>query len=156
MKKHAPFSKKKPFFKKCPMFKITLHFQKKPHLPKKAPFSKKCAFSKKCTTYKKCTIFQKMQHLSKMPHFQKYALFSLGLTLSRPDVPAWAPEGLEGRSQEAQRACSKKSGPGGPLDFYSMIIWNGQKVNSSNSALKPLSRLPNVPKVTYVWDILIF
>ena len=37
-----------------------------------------------------------------------------------------------------------------------MIIWNCQKVNSSNSALKPLQRLPNVPKVSYVWDILIF
>ena len=36
-----------------------------------------------------------------------------------------------------------------------MIIWNCQKVNSSNSALKPLLRLPNVPKVAYVWDILI-
>ena len=40
--------------------------------------------------------------------------------------------------------------------FYSMIIWNCQKVNQSNSVLKPLSRLPNVPKVAYVWDILIF
>ena len=39
---------------------------------------------------------------------------------------------------------------------YSMIIWNCQKVNHSNSALKPLPRLPNVPKVVYVWDILIF
>ena len=38
---------------------------------------------------------------------------------------------------------------------YSMIIWNFQKVNSSNSALKPLLRLLNVPKVAYVWDILI-
>ena len=38
----------------------------------------------------------------------------------------------------------------------SMIIWNCQKVNQSNSALKPLPRLPNVPKVAYVWDILIF
>ena len=37
-----------------------------------------------------------------------------------------------------------------------MIIWNCQKVNSSNSALKPLPRLHNVPKVVYVWDILIF
>ena len=37
-----------------------------------------------------------------------------------------------------------------------MIIWNCQKVNSSNSALKPVPRLPNVPKVAYVWDILIF
>ena len=37
-----------------------------------------------------------------------------------------------------------------------MIIWNCQTVNSSNSALKPLQRLPNVPKVSYVWDILIF
>ena len=40
--------------------------------------------------------------------------------------------------------------------YYSMIIWNCQKVNSSNSALKPLQRLPNVPKVLYVWEILIF
>ena len=39
---------------------------------------------------------------------------------------------------------------------YSMIIWNCQKVNQSNSVLKPLPRLPNVPKVAYVWDILIF
>ena len=39
---------------------------------------------------------------------------------------------------------------------YSMIIWNCQKVNHSNSALKPLPRLHNVPKVAYVWDILIF
>ena len=30
------------------------------------------------------------------------------------------------------------------------------KINYSNSALKPLPRLPNVPKVAYVWDILIF
>ena len=37
-----------------------------------------------------------------------------------------------------------------------MIIWNCQKVNSSDPALKPLPRLPNVPKVAYVWDILIF
>ena len=40
--------------------------------------------------------------------------------------------------------------------LYSMIIWNCQKVNQSNSVLKPLPRLPNVPKVAYVWDILIF
>ena len=33
---------------------------------------------------------------------------------------------------------------------YSMIIWNGQKVNQSNSVLKPLPRLPNVPKVAYL------
>ena len=39
---------------------------------------------------------------------------------------------------------------------YSMIICNCQKVNQSNSVLKPLPRLPNVPKVAYVWDILIF
>ena len=38
----------------------------------------------------------------------------------------------------------------------SMITWNCQKVNHSNSALKPLPRLHNVPKVAYVWDILIF
>ena len=42
------------------------------------------------------------------------------------------------------------------LEFYSMIIWNCQKVNQSNSALKPLSRLHNVPKGAFVWDILIF
>ena len=35
-------------------------------------------------------------------------------------------------------------------------LWNCQKVNSSYSALKPLPRLPNVPKVAYLWDILIF
>ena len=29
-----------------------------------------------------------------------------GLTLSGPNVPAWAPEGREGRSQEARRASS--------------------------------------------------
>ena len=28
---------------------------------------------------------------------------------------------------------------------YSMIIWNCQKVSYFNSALKPLSRLPNIP-----------
>ena len=39
---------------------------------------------------------------------------------------------------------------------YSMIIWNCKKENHSNSALEPLLRLPNVPKVAYVWDILIF
>ena len=39
---------------------------------------------------------------------------------------------------------------------YSMIIWNCQKVNQSNSALKPFPRLHNVPKVAFVWDILIF
>ena len=39
---------------------------------------------------------------------------------------------------------------------YSMITWNCQKVNHSKSALKPLPRLHNVPKVAYVWDILIF
>ena len=37
-----------------------------------------------------------------------------------------------------------------------MITWNCQKVNHSKSALKPLPRLHNVPKVAYVWDILIF
>ena len=42
------------------------------------------------------------------------------------------------------------------IHYYSMIIWNCQKVNQSNSALKPLSRLHNVPKVAFVWDILIF
>jgi len=42
------------------------------------------------------------------------------------------------------------------FQVYSMIIWNCQNVNYSNSALKPLPRLPNVPKVAYVWDILIF
>ena len=31
-----------------------------------------------------------------------------------------------------------------------------QKVNYSNSALKPLPNLPNVPKAAYVWDNLIF
>ena len=36
-----------------------------------------------------------------------------GLTLSGPDILAWAPEGREGRSQEARRASSKKLGPGG-------------------------------------------
>ena len=30
--------------------------------------------------------------------------------------------------------------------FYSMIVWNCQKVNSYNSALKPLPRLPNSSK----------
>ena len=40
--------------------------------------------------------------------------------------------------------------------LYSMITWNCQKVNHSKSALKPLPRLHNVPKVAYVWDILIF
>ena len=39
---------------------------------------------------------------------------------------------------------------------YSMIIWNCQKVIYSNSAPKPFPGLPNVPKVAYVWDILIF
>ena len=29
-----------------------------------------------------------------------------GLTLNGADVPAWAPEGREGRSQEARRASS--------------------------------------------------
>ena len=37
-----------------------------------------------------------------------------------------------------------------------MIIWNCQKVNYSNSALKPILRLPNMPKVVYIWDIWIF
>ena len=40
--------------------------------------------------------------------------------------------------------------------MYSMIMWNCQKVNSSYSALKPLPRLPNVPKVAYIWDISIY
>ena len=40
--------------------------------------------------------------------------------------------------------------------WYSMIIWNCQKVNSSYSALKPLPWLPKVPKVAYLWDILVF
>ena len=31
--------------------------------------------------------------------------------------------------------------------IHDMIIWNCQKVNSSNSALKPLPRNPDVPKV---------
>ena len=44
------------------------------------------------------SIFTKIAHL-------KNALFSLGLTLSGPDVPAWAPEGREGQSQ---------AGPKGP------------------------------------------
>ena len=39
-----------------------------------------------------------------------------GLTLIGPDVPAWAPEGREGRSQEARRAFSSKSGPRGAPD----------------------------------------
>ena len=39
---------------------------------------------------------------------------------------------------------------------YSMITWNCQKVNHSNSALKPLPRLHNVPKVAFLWDIFIF
>ena len=37
-----------------------------------------------------------------------------------------------------------------------MIIWNSQKVNSFNSALKPLPKLPEVSKAAYVWDILIY
>ena len=36
-----------------------------------------------------------------------------GLTLSGLDVPAWASEGREGRSQEARRASSQKLGLGG-------------------------------------------
>ena len=43
---------------------------------------------------------QNRQKWSKM--FKKMG----GLTLSGLDVPAWAPEGREGRSQEAQRASS--------------------------------------------------
>ena len=39
---------------------------------------------------------------------------------------------------------------------YSMITWNCQKVNHSNSAQKPLPRLHNVPKVAFLWDIFIF
>ena len=43
-----------------------------------------------------------------------------------------------------------------PRLWYSMIIWNCQKVNYSNLALKHLPRPPSVPKVAYVWDILVF
>ena len=39
------------------------------------------------------------------------------------------------------------------LNFYSMIIWNWNKVNSYISALKPLSRVPNRSKWHFdIWD----
>ena len=40
--------------------------------------------------------------------------------------------------------------------YYSMIIWNWNKVNSYISALKPLPRVPNRSKWPWCWDILIF
>ena len=42
------------------------------------------------------------------------------------------------------------------LGYYSMIIWNWNKVNSYISALKPLPRVPNRSKWPWCWDILIF
>ena len=49
---------------------------------------KKNKFSKNGPFSKKCTIFKKMHHFQKIALFSKNALFLLGLTLSRPDVPA--------------------------------------------------------------------
>ena len=49
---------------------------------------------------------KKMPQFHKNGPFSKNALFSLGLTLSGPDVPSWAPKGREGRSREARRASS--------------------------------------------------
>ena len=40
--------------------------------------------------------------------------------------------------------------------WYSMIIWNWNKVNSYISALKPLPRVPKRSKWPWCWDILIF
>ena len=42
------------------------------------------------------------------------------------------------------------------LWWYSMTVWNWNKVNSHISALKPLSRVPNRSKWPWCWDILIF
>ena len=58
-----------------------------------------------------------MPYFQKMPYFPKNAL-----TLSGPDVPAWAPEGREGRSQKARRPTARSQAPDGPLDFFDIII----------------------------------
>ena len=50
-----------------------------------------------------------MHYFQNMPQFHQNGPFSLGLTLSGPDVSSWAPEGREARSQEAQRATSQRA-----------------------------------------------
>ena len=56
----------------------------------------------------------------------------VGLTLSGPDVPSWAPEGREGRSQEAQRASSLKPSSDDTIakklacKYITLIHWHKQ------------------------------
>ena len=54
----------------------------------------------------------------------KNALFSLGLTLSGPDVPACAPEGREGQSQEAEGPPARSRGPPGPYTSSDSYGWS--------------------------------
>ena len=66
---------------------------------------------------------KKWSKLPKWPKIVKKWSKIAGLTLSGPDVLAWAPEWREGQSQEARRASSYKSGPGGaPRLLVSLII----------------------------------
>ena len=57
-----------------------------------------------------------VHHIASLSFAHPTARIVVGEKISGPDVTALAHEGREGQSQEAQRASSKKSGPGGHLD----------------------------------------
>ena len=54
---------------------------------------------------------------------------------------AWAPEGRGGRCQEAQRASSWKSGPGGGTDFCCTILHKEQCIGACQNAVEGSKKL---------------
>ena len=53
------------------------------------------------------------------------------------DLTGWVSEGHKRKSQEARRASSPKSGPGGPPDFY-FDCWSSEEANNSGDSLRDL------------------